>query len=240
MAWPTAKEIVNDAGVLVGLLDDDLDDPFASDDQAVRQLCRLLKVTGREVAKKPWTHLTREATIVTVAGQKAYPLPAGYRTMIPQTGWNRSRTEPLGGPLSPQQWQAAKGSRTTFTGWVLFRPANGELWLLEDALSGGATLAFEYRTSWWAGATGDTAPTKEWPSASMDVVFLDAHLMTQGLVLEWKKAHGLDTTSSQQDFDAALSDALDADAPGKVLRLGRRADPHFLDESNLPDTGWGR
>lgn len=240
MAWPTAKEIVNDAGILVGLFDADLDDPFASEDQAVRQLCRLLKVSGREIVReREWTHLTREYTFNTVAGQKAYPLPTDFRAMLPQTGWNRTATQPLGGPLSPQQWQAVKGKNFAFTGYVMFRPANGELWLMEDGLPGDLPIFYEYRTNWWASATGGTAPTKEFPEAGTDVVFLDVHLATLRLVLEWHKAKKLDTTSPQQDYDDAYSKAAAADAPKRILSLGGPTfGVHFIDESNLPLTGY--
>lgn len=238
MTWPTAKEIVNDTLILVGLIETDLDDPFASEDQAIRQICRLLKVAGREIVReREWTHLTREYTFPTVANQREYALPADFRAMISQTGWNRSATRALGGPLSPEQWQAAKGWRTTFTGRVLFRPANGALWLLEDALAGDQTIAFEYRTNWWAAPTGGAVPSKEFPTASQDIVFLDAHLAILRLALEWKKAKSLDTLSAQQDYDDAFRKCASADAPKRVLSLGGpRPAMKFIDGDNVPDT----
>jgi hypothetical protein len=239
MAWPTAKEILNDAAVELGLLTADSADPYAEPDQALILLCRLLKKSGREIVReREWSHLTRESTFVTVALQKAYPLPADFRAMIPQTGWDRSGRIPLGGPLSPQEWQAAKGSQYTYQGYVLLRPAEGQLWLLEDALGGGLTVAFEYRTNWWACATGGTAPTKEAPDAAADLVFLDTHLATRKLVLEWRKAKRLDTTSEQQDYDDTYSKAAAADGSGRSLSLGGpRPATVFISDLNLPPGG---
>jgi hypothetical protein len=239
MAWPTAKDIVNDAGIEIGLLDADLSDPYASTDQAVVQLCRLLKKAGREIVReREWSHLTREHTFTTVALQKAYALPTDFRAMIPQTGWDRSSTQPLIGPIPPQEWQCVKGSEYTYQGYVLFRPAEGQLWLLEDALAGDLTIAFEYRTNWWACATGGTAPTKEAPEASTDIVFLDAYLATCKLALEWKKAKSLDTTSAQQDYDDAYAKAAAADGSGRPLSLGGPCPRTVLiSEFNLPPGG---
>lgn len=166
MAWSTAKEIVNDVAIEVGVIDADLDDPFASEDQAIRQMCRLLKKAGRDVVReREWSHLTRESTFTTIANQKEYDLPADFRAVIPRTAWDRSSRRKLGGPLSPQEWQIAKGWKAGYANIVYWRPANGKLWLLEDNLAADLTIAFEYRTNWWASDPSGTAPTKEAPVA---------------------------------------------------------------------------
>lgn len=241
MAWPTAKEILNDAAVELGLIDADLADPFASSDQAIVQLIRLLRSAGRHVLREPshaWTQLVKEYTFTTVASQKVYALPSDFRRMIPQSEWNRTDTRRLGGPLSPQGWQACKGTALTGSAIVYARRVGTDLWLYEDGLAGSMTIAFEYLTSWWSSATGGTAPTKEYPEASTDLVYFDGHLMSRALKLKWAEAKKFDSTSELQDYQAALAQAADDNAPGRVLSFGGPVPEHFIDESNLPYTGY--
>lgn len=145
-----AGTIINDAAVEVGLAADS--DPLTSTDPNFIQLCGLLKSLGRDLwREKEWTQLQQVYTFTTVADQARYDLPADFGAMIEQTGWNRTSRLPLGGPLSPQQWEYLKAFQTGVVFTVLFRPMNQQLWLIPDIdTPGDFAIGFEYVSRYWA------------------------------------------------------------------------------------------
>jgi hypothetical protein len=107
MAFDTAGQIINDALVEVGL--SSVTDPFSDLDPNVVQMQTLLKTVGRETLREhSWTILRKQATFTTVQGTPSYAIPSDFYVMEDQSGWNRTNRLPLGGPLSPQEWQYLK------------------------------------------------------------------------------------------------------------------------------------
>lgn len=151
MSWDTAEQIITDAAVEVGL--GYIPAAYTSDDPNCVQLRYLLKSGGREIAKsRNWTHLRKEHTFTTVQGVSAYQYPADFHSMISQTWWNRTNRLPLGGPLSPQEWQYLKSRLTGVVFTVLFRPFGMLINLYPDTNTpGGYEIAFEYQSLWWTG-----------------------------------------------------------------------------------------
>lgn len=243
MAWPTAGEVVNDAAVEVGLADSA--DPFVSTDANIVQLCRLLKSVGQElVMDRNWSYLRKEHTFTTVLGTANYALPTDFKRMIPQTGWNRTNRLPLGGPLSPQEWQFLKARLVGVVFTVLFRPMLGQIYLYPDTNTpGGYVIAFEYDSKFWVST--DATPTvlsSEYPIASTDYVWFDRLLLVRKLKLDFLKAKGLDTTAAEQDYAQTLNKCLAADNPGKMLSLNHGfQDPSAtpIGPQSIPITGFG-
>jgi len=121
VSFDTAGSIINDALVEVGLAA--VADPFADSDSNVIQMCTLLKSKGREILRQRfWTQMRGEHTFTTVAGTPTYALPSDFHSMVDQSGWNRTNRLPLGGPLSPQEWQYLKSRLANVVFTVLFRP----------------------------------------------------------------------------------------------------------------------
>ena len=157
MAWATVGEVINDAAVELGL--GTVADAFGSSDSNVQQLLSVLKSGGRDLVHEyQWPHLQKEYLFTTVAGQFYYPLPSDFHEMIDQTGWNRTTRLPLGGPISPQEWQylSARLSGVVFT--VLFRPQQQmiHLYPANGQLTGGLVVAYEYISSSWVAQSSAT------------------------------------------------------------------------------------
>jgi hypothetical protein len=243
--WDTAANIIGDAAVELKLVSFQAKpaDPFASTDPNLGQLCQLLKSVGRDLAKKrEWTHLRAIATLTTVQGQSKYDLPADFGRMINQTGWNRTNRLPLGGPLSPQEWEYLEGQLAGIVFTVLFRPMQGQLWLYPDTNTpGGQSLAYEYVSKNWVQQSGQTAPNTDVPGASSDTVWFDPQLVMRGLKLAFLRANGLDSTAAEQDYEDALEQAFAEDTPGRVLNLAKTAtlQQPLLGQQNIPLTGFG-
>ena len=164
MDWPTVAEVINDAAVELGL--GQVSDAFGSSDANVQQLLGMLKSGGKDlVQQNNWPHLQKEYLFTTVAGQFYYPLPADFQEMIDQTGWNRTTRLPLGGPLSPQEWQYLASRLTGVVFTVLFRPQQQMMHLYPNNgnLTAGYVIAYEYWSRNWI---AQSAATPAWAAGA--------------------------------------------------------------------------
>jgi hypothetical protein len=129
--FSSAGDIINDVAAEVGL--GTVGDPYTSTDQNFIQLCRLLKSAGRTLTlDSDWTHLRGEFVFTTVLGQTQYTIPPDFNNMIDQTGWNRTNRLPIGGPLTPQEWQYFKARLVGVVFNVLFRQMQQRWFLFPD------------------------------------------------------------------------------------------------------------
>ena len=243
-AWETVQQIVTQAALEVGLGSAGAD-VVNSTDANILQLVGLLKSAGRElVHMRAWNHLRGEHIFTTVAGQSVYPLPADYHNMLDQTWWNRTNRLPVGGPLSPQEWQYLKGRLVGIVFNVLFRPMNRQITLYPTTNTpGGFQIAFEYTSAYWISTAGtpDTA-TADFPSNSSDYVWFDPLIMSRKIKLDFLKAKGFDTAAAQQDYNLVLEYMKGADAPSPTLHAERRFNPivdPLIGGQSVPVTGFG-
>jgi hypothetical protein len=244
MGWPTAGSIVSDAAVEVGL--SPVADPYSSNDPNIVQMCQLLKSLGRDlILQREWSYLRREHLFTTVQGTAYYDLPADFRRMINQTWWNRTNRLPVGGPLSPQEWQYLKARLVGVVFNVLFRPDAGRIELYPDVNTpGGYQIAFEYESKFWvSSAATPTVLGYEAPSTSDQLVWFDPLLLTRGLKLYLLRAKGFDTTNAQQEFISTLESIKATDAPSPILSVTRGARLGIVDPliggQSVPITGFG-
>ncbi len=161
MGWPTAQDVVTQAALELGLIGSVTelgDDVYLSSDATVGQLLALLKKSGRDLVDAfEWEQLRAEWSIVTrafVAGTHgpsiATPMPPDWRSMIAQSGWNRTTRLPLGGGLSEQEWQYLSSRLTGVVWTVLFRPMQGMLWIYPPSGAPvGQEITFGYKSSHW-------------------------------------------------------------------------------------------
>ena len=209
-------------------------------------MCSLLKSKGREILRQRfWTQMRGEHTFTTVQGTSTYALPTDFHTMADQSGWNRTNRLPLGGPLSPQEWQYLKSRLVGVVFTVLFRPMDGMIYIYPDnPTPGGYQVAFEYLTNGWIERPAIPTNTfHDYPVASDDIVRFDSLMVMRGIKLEWLNLHVFDTTSAQQDYTEAYNRAAGMDSFNPVLNLTNRSmlrgiDP-LLGQQNIPVTGFG-
>lgn len=239
--WVTVAEIVSDTAIEEGLSATTIADPFASSDQNILQLLGLLKSAGRGVVReRGWTHLQSEYVFTTTPGQASYSLPPDFRSMIDQSGWNRTTAYQFGGPIGAATWQLLKAFPAvgTIAPWVRFE--GGEL-SFSPTPTAAQTIAFEYRSWYWIRPAGRTNPSADAPSASTDVVCLNAPLMVCALKLAWEKAKRMDTTMAQADYDRALNAAMNEDSAAPEIPLGKSgSSPAEEVWNNVPQTGIGQ
>lgn len=247
--YDPAGNIVNDAAAEVGLAPKA--DPFDGTDPAFVRLTRELKSLGRElVLRRNWTHLTKEWTFTTGAGEPSpgaglYDLPADWVDMLDQTGWDRTRRRPLGGPLTEQEWQYLKAWQIGIPLTAVFRMKANQLWLYPQPPPDGVVIALEYMTRNWVSTGGGGTLDSDTVVGQTDVVYFDPALMVAGLKLKWRQDNGFDTAADQEAFDRLYHLAVDNDVASAVLNIAGsplglpRLETRFLDGLNAPDTGYG-
>lgn len=241
LSWQTVAEIVSDAAIEEGLILAAVDDPFSSADPNIIQLLAMLKSAGRAVVReRGWTHLTKEHTFQTANGQATYPLPADFREMVDQSGWNRTTVYQLGGPVGAEAWQLAKAVQIVGSVQPWARFAGGNLSFTPTPIA-VQTIAFEYRTWFWIKPHGQPDPSLDAPSQANDVVCLNHALMVCALKLAWEKAKRMDTSSAQADYDRALAAAMNEDSQSPEIYLGGSDKSPAQDVwGNVPQTGIGQ
>jgi hypothetical protein len=235
--FDTAANVINDALLELGLASAPLADPFTSTDPNVIAMCAHLKALGRELARRRhWEQLQRVHTFDTEDGLTSYALPADYLAMVPQTHWNRSTKQPLGGPVGPREWQVLQSSAGASTITYTFRVQQNYLYL-HPTPTGVSAIAYEYRTSYWVSESAASEPTSDTPDEGADVVYFDGHLLSRGLKWKWRTAKRMEATAELNEYLEALAQAegLDGAAAEIDLAAGARVRPR----GNVPETGWG-
>jgi hypothetical protein len=189
----------------------------ASTDTQTRQLLALAKVEGRRLSRRHnWTGLMREATITTLAAEDQGVLTTlcpGIRFLANDTGWNRSTTEPLGGPLGAHEWQSLKAF--TVTGpYYDYRVREGNLYFI-PAPPAGDDVRLEYLSSYYCESSGGTDQSN-W-AADDDVGVLDEELMTAGVRWRFLRAKGMDYAEEFQEYEEDVQTAIARDGGRRVL-----------------------
>ncbi len=159
--FETAGQIVNAAGVELGLIPfgNQPADPFGSTNANIGRLCQLLITAGKQLrASRQWTNLRFVYTFTmdpAVSNTATPALPRDYAQFIDQTAWNRTNRLPLGGPLSPQEYEYLKARLVGVVFTVLFQVVNGQFHTYPDTNSPGSyVIAYEYVSNQWAVPAG--------------------------------------------------------------------------------------
>ncbi len=246
----TTKDIINRVAVEVGLTP--AVSPYASEDDAITQMALLLDIACEElVLSYPWEILTRQAKIVITEEDEAegitkFELPQDFGYLTQQTGWCLNDQTPLNGGLSPQEWnytQATKIGQGSVN--IKFRFSQGFLEVTEP-LTEGTVISYEYSSLFWkAVVVEDASGALNLEPVGLDAdadkyVLFDKTLVSRFLKTKWLEAAGFDTSKAQADFNQMFGFLTSKDKASQVLdQGGARGGFRYLDQGNLPDTGYG-
>jgi hypothetical protein len=225
MELATAGDIINDAAVELGILPEDVADPFASTNQNVILLCRLLKRVGRSLVRaRDWTHLLRTHGFTTTASENSYAVPSAFSRMVDQTHWNLTTVSPLGAVGSQELHEMY--ARASSGGHVRIR-LERRYTILWPVPTSEEVINYEYVTSSWVAPVTVLAPTVpapatiSAPTVGTDWCWFDENLLVRGLKLAYLRAKGFDTSHAQDEFNQAFDAAAGSDgAAGPISVLG--------------------
>lgn len=179
-------------------------------------LARALVKTCTQLQANDWQKLTREKTFTTVAAetQTDTPLPTDFLRFVSNTIFNRTKRLPLGGPLSPQEWQGIKATAQT-SSYDYFRLRGGS-WLMSPLPSAGDTIAYEYITkNMGTDATGVTERAAF--TVDTDLTYFDDELMILGIGMNVLDIDGNDYAERSMQFQARLSKMLVEDQGSRIV-----------------------
>lgn len=237
--FESASELVTTAAVEVGLPFNSA--PFSSSDPAYRQLIKLLNVCGRELALMPgWNMQVREGSFTVVDGQTAYDLPDDFMALTEDTVWNRGTSWPMSGSATPQTWTLWARENPALTIQVIFRLAARKFVIPPNVIPAGTVLAYEYKSRAWVLSGTQVEVYKDKVDDPGDIVLFEPVLVTRMLVFKFLRAKGFESNGAFTEFQTILDMAKSQDKPAEVYNLSNNArGARFLNEDNLPDTGFG-
>lgn len=197
---------------------------IGSSDPQVLQIQGLLEEGGADLADRgDWQELNREATWTTLANEDQGLIttlaPFGYKSLLPQTLWDRTALLPLLGPSSPSTWATEealviKGPRYSFR-------LRGNHFLSIPAPPAGSTWAFEYTSESWVSNAAGTVFSDTF-SADTDIILLRSKIVMADLRWRWKKEKGVPYGEDFNSCERLVNNALGRSANVGILRTDNR------------------
>ena len=237
----TANEILNRVAAEVGLPTST--DPWGSSDQKFTQMRYLLNIAGEELAQLyEWEQLMQEHQITTLNTDSGdYDLPSDFLYMINQTGWERSESVPLSGPLSPQDWQYLLGrDLVSQTIYASFRIQQGKFSIFPQPPPNGLDIHFEYISRNWVIDSTNPENRLSEIKTGADTPLYDRTLLSRMLKVKFLDAKGQDSVKAQADLNHTYGLLTSHDKAAGIMSAGRnrRAFP-YLSGYSVPDSGYG-
>lgn len=241
--FDTAQNIINAAANESGLTAASTFDPFTSSDPAFVQLVQLLTSAGRELyGMHEWNTLNKTYSLTTHSVDSGnYDLPTDFGYMIDQTGWNPTNRLPLGGPLTPQNWEyLVSTGLAANTIYVSFKINQGQFQILPQPPPEGEVITFEYISRNWVAVTAaPTVPAQDNVRIATDVVLYEPILIVKFLKLRFLEAKGFDTTAAAGQFLNMFNSYTDKDVSAQTLNMARMRVFPYLGWRNIPETNYG-
>lgn len=189
-----------------------------SNDPQARTLLAMAQQEGVECARRHnWQSLINEATFSTVASTEGYTLPTAFDRFVEGSMYDRTQTRPMVGPLTPQRWQQMKATLSAGV-WHAFRVRGNQILIMPTPTS-VATIAYEYVSKYWCGASTDTTPTQALWTADTDIGFVDDELTRLGIAWRFLRARGLDYSEAFRLYEDQLSGRISQDGGMRTLDL---------------------
>lgn len=213
----------------------------AATDTLSVQIWSLLTELGQELlGVHQWQFKEKIHVITTDGVSLTYALPVDFVRYVDATGWNNTSRLPLQGPLTAQEWALLVARNLGGTTIALqFKIFNGLVQFYYVPTT-PCTINLTYVSRGWV--QDSTVPTtfKDTMENDADICLYDPRLIVSMLRWRWRRAKGFNTTDLEQEYNVALADAMNADSPGRDLKLVNTGNYPYIDLRNIPDTGIGQ
>lgn len=105
---------------------------------------------------------------------------------------------------------------------------------------GTSTNEVDGTTRWdYVSALAGAMGSLEYVTWGGDYLLFDRRMLVTGLIDRFNAKQGKDRSNSKPEFQDAFAAAKGGDGAAPVLSLGGRTGYRYIDNTNLPDTGWG-
>ncbi len=211
---------------------------LASQDRTVKQILALtLAACDELVGMHDWQQLQKTYAFDTEVGVDQYAPPPDYQRYISDTAWDTSNNWVLGGPSTPQNWNASNYG-TVYTGpYAKFRLRQNKITLLPVPQS-VRTIAIDYISNFYV-VDVNTGLTKRVFDNDSDTTLFDDRLLINFVKLKWLQNKGFDTLSVLQDYNSSLEVARGTDTPSASLFMSSSSFDGLIGAHNVPDGNYG-
>lgn len=235
--YETANTIISDSAVELGLVSSPITNPFASPDPNILQLCALLKTVGRRLRNAhDWSQLRFSVVQQLSIATAIYDLPLGFDRLVHNGVWNSTQQRPIF-PATPAEWAMLRNTASSLLQPPYRLEGNKLVFYIEPPAADDIDIA--YLTYYWVSTdNAASVPSTDVPADTLYCWF-DSHLLICALKLAFKRAKQMDSAAEQQDYEDAFAASTGANDAARTLRMAGRTRPHFIDASNLPETGYG-
>lgn len=211
----------------------------SSTDQTTRTLLALANREGKILAKRwAWQAMIKTYTFNTVASQVQFAIAdkiSDFDYLIHETWWLRGQKRPMGGPLSPQDWEQLLGN-AALGPYPSFRVLGGNFEML-PVPSAGISAAFEYKSTSWCQSSGGTGQAA-W-AADTDTGILSEDTMAMGIKWRFKQAKGMAYDEDFRDYEEQVANAIAREGGRRTLDLDAGSMEYNPQRSVIaPDGNW--
>lgn len=216
-ALQNAQEVARRIGIIVPT------SLFATPNRNAAQLGALLNAVLEDLTERwNWPESTRQATVTIVSGTNQGPVDTvigdGFKSLVLDSGWNRTRNIHLRGPIDAPGWAAlrafpARGLLDTF------RIMEGRLHIDSPQTQVGDTVTFEYYSKNVVNKTG--GGTSQIYEADGDVAVIPDTVIRAGLMWQWKQNKGLAYAEEKRTYELMA---------GTAAARGGNAGRRYLDD----------
>lgn len=231
----TITNIADTTGILVG---------YGVAGSGVYQSATVLAVTPTTVQMSAVASSTNTAASYNF-GQIRYALPTDIRSFINATYWDRNFRWPMLGPLSPVEWEVIVSGISPVGPRIRFRVVNNYMEI--QPLPGTDQtdqIAYEYVSNAFCTSASGTPNTAVGGvckfAVDTDVYRWPENVLRLGIKWRFLRAKGLDYSDEYKQYTDARDFQLSVSGASRSLRMNAvAAGLHFLNYSNVPDTGYG-
>lgn len=171
-------------------------------------------------------------------GQIAYDLPSDFEYFVQKTFWDGAYRWELLGPISAQEKQILRWGVIASGPRRKFYVRSNKIWI-DPTPPDDQLIAFDYFSNAWCQSSVGVAQSS-W-QADLDTYKLDEDCFIQGMKWRFLRAKGLDYAQEFQDYTLDCQRVVSRDGGLRDLPLGDSTfGVHLIDDSNIPDTGFGQ
>ena len=187
--------------------------------------------------------INREAdttgTTVTLTFSKCrFAYPTAFDRPIDRTEWDFTNRWEILGPKTMQEFEYLRSGYIS-TGPRIRFIAIGNYFQIWPPQGADRWFSFDYLSKYWIYATAGTATTKQYFTVDTDTCIFPDAMMHALIRLKYFQIKGFDTTSLQQDYYRQRDLAMAHDGGSQTLSMAPTISTLLLDESNIPDSGFG-
>jgi hypothetical protein len=205
----TLLSIIQDAAVNIALSKPT--SIVGNSEPQVIELLAALNSEGKHLVRDtpPLPQLQKQASFTTVAAEMQGALTdiaPDFGYAVRNTVWDRSKTWPLTGPLSPQEWQYVKArlvSGPFYQYRIMIDPATNKNSLyLYPTPPAGETFYFEYVSKHFVASSDLSTTYAQFGANDFDVGLIDEYLLQLGVEWRYLRTKGFDSwVQRKKDYD---------------------------------------